>query len=243
MVLSLVAALASGSLIIMGGGPEPESAIKRLIERAGGPKAKIVVLAQPHEEVSPSVAKLRPFFQKLGAENVDAPDSTDPKVILKSLENAKGVFLSGGNQFLFMTRFPESSGVPAAIRKVYSEGGVVSGTSAGASLLAEWMPGAKTPTETDLRRFPEGTEKGLYCLPGAIFDQHFLKRNRIQRMTQNLLSRPGTWGLGVDERGWCEIRNGVVRAELGQSLLFAPNGKNGFNIVVLNPGETANLPG
>ncbi len=243
MILALSFAVASGSLIVMGGGPEPEAAIKRIIERAGGPGAKVVILAFPHEAVEPSAKKLTTFFAGLGAKNTVAPTSLDSKIVAEALSGAKGVFISGGNQFLFLKRFPEESGVPAAIRKVYNEGGVVAGTSAGASLLSEWMPGAKSTDQTELKPLAEGTEKGIACLPNTLFDQHFLKRNRVTRMLQNLLSRPGSWGLGVDERAWCEIRGGKVTAEQGQTvILTCSEAGSGFQLKLLKPSESAPVP-
>lgn len=244
MILAFTKILVTGSIIVMGGGPEPALGIKRFIELAGGPQAKIVVLAYPHEDVAASTAKLKPFFAGLGAKNIEAPSDLDPKVVIQALTGATGVFLSGGNQFLFQSRFPESTGVPTLIREIYAKGGAIAGTSAGASLMSEWMPGAKTSEGTDIRSWPDGTVPGIGCVKNCIFDQHFLKRNRMQRMVQNLLSRPGTWGLGVDERGWCELRAGKIISMEGQTVLFDPivaRQKSSYRL--LNPGESSAIPG
>ena len=40
---------------------------------------------------------------------------------------------------------------------------------------------------------------GFELLPGAIIDQHFLKRNRFSRLTAAVRTHPGLIGFGIDE--------------------------------------------
>lgn len=198
-----------GLLVILGGGRESETAAKLIAEHCG--EGKLVVLAHSRENPAQSAAALTEFFKKSGAKNVEAPTSEKPEEILAALTDAKGVFMSGGDQNRFIARFPESSKVPEAIRSVFLKGGVVSGTSAGASLIGEWMPTGNG----------NETVKGLGVLPGAILDQHFFKRNRQDRLRAMVAERK-VIGLGIEERAFITVRKGLVTAFEGPTLWIDP---------------------
>jgi cyanophycinase len=69
---------------------------------------------------------------------------------------------------------------------------------------------------------------GLDLLPGAIIDQHFLKRNRISRLIAAIRTHPGLIGFGIDEGtaivvydNECRIvgRSYVLRIELVEGAI------------------------
>lgn len=217
-----------GLLVILGGGRESENAAKLIADHCGD--SKLVVLAHSRENPSQSAAALKEFFLKNGARNVEAPTSEKAEDILVVLKDAKGVFMSGGDQNRFMGRFPESSKVPEAIRAVYRRGGVVSGTSAGASLIAEWMPTGNG----------NETVKGLGVLSGSILDQHFFKRNRQDRLRAMVKERKIT-GLGIEERAFITVRQGVVTAFEGPTLWISPTEGGNLQEKTLQTGESANV--
>lgn len=252
-MLALLAAIpmaTPGSLLIMGGGRESPEAAKRLIALAGGSDAAIVILAHSREEVARSASALKEFFEANGARRVEAPTSEDPTTIVGLLRTAKGVFLSGGDQNRFLARFPASSGVAAALKGVVARGGVVGGTSAGASLLGEWMPTGSEMAETALKPHPEGLTAGLGLLPKGIIDQHFLQRNRLKRLTGFVLQQPGSFGIGIDERAWVIVRNGQIEVGEGQAVLYSQakrrvkDGALGGTLTmnVMNAGERVKQP-
>ena len=49
-------------------------------------------------------------------------------------------------------------------------------------------------------------DEGFALLPGVIVDQHFLKRNRVNRLLGVLARYPGYAGLGIDEQTAVVIR-------------------------------------
>ena len=161
----------TGEILIVGGGTTPPAAVKRFIEAAGGQEARIVVLTRQNPEEDGS--KSADLFRENGAANVFSPGSLISSEIVAVLKNAKGVWIPGGDQNRFAERFPESSGVPAAIREVWKQGGVVGGTSAGASLVGGLMP---TGEDTKIEGLKSGlcpVRPGLSLLPKVITDQPF----------------------------------------------------------------------
>ena len=72
-----------------------------------------------------------------------------------------------------------------------ARGGVIGGTSAGAAIMSRMMI-VSGRTEAKLGQ-------GFDFLPGAVIDQHFLKRNRIKRLLGVVRSHPDLIGLGIDE--------------------------------------------
>ncbi len=190
----------------------------------------MVVLAHSRENPNQSAAALKEFFEKAGAKNVDAPTSEKAEDILASLKDAKGVFMSGGDQNRFVARFPESSKVPEAIRSIFGRGGVIAGTSAGASLIGEWMPTGNG----------NETVKGLGVLPGAILDQHFFKRNRQDRL-RAMVGERKVIGLGIEERAYITVQKGVVTAFEGPTLLITPKADAKAEEKTLQTGESARV--
>src|SRR5207302_6534701 len=70
-------------------------------------------------------------------------------------------------------------------------GGVIGGPSAGAAVMSKLMIGGGNVVAR--------LEPGFALLPGGIIDQHFLKRNRADRLLETLHKNPGWFGLGIDE--------------------------------------------
>ena len=116
---------------------------------------------------------------------------------LATLENARGVFLTGGNQLRLATTLGGTS-VARALRRLNAAGVHVAGTSAGAAFLSEHMiaigeEGA-TPHSGDVTLSP-----GLGLTNRVVIDQHFRQRDRLGRLLTALAYNPFAVGLGLDE--------------------------------------------
>jgi cyanophycinase len=247
-----------GFLIIHGGGSTAPGPTRALITRAGGPDKLIVVLAQTAEDAAAKSKGSVEWLTQNGAKNVAAPlvvkrnDVPGMMEALALLQKANGVWIPGGNQNRFMELFARTP-VPAAIRAVYEKGGAVGGTSAGASLIGDWMPTGAGDLEKLIFDSAE-TAPGLGLLSRVVIDSHFLVRQRPQRLLDMVLSHPERTGLGVDEKGWVEIDGGagklIVRE--GQAVLvraFSPVrrdalgrlGAADIRLRILLPGEVIAL--
>jgi cyanophycinase len=210
----------TASVLLIGGGKTPVAAVRAFIKAAGGSEARIVVLAQTEENAREGAPLSAAQFREQGATSVEAPVDLPVAQVLALLEQARGVWIPGGDQNRFMTAFPESSGVPAAIRAVYRRGGVVGGTSAGASLLGDLMPTGAKSDSADLQEGGCPVQAALRVLPDTIIDQHFLVRNRLPRLLTAVLEHPRCRGIGLDEGAWATLKNNILKVGQGQVILL-----------------------
>jgi cyanophycinase len=116
---------------------------------------------------------------------------------LALLDGAAGVFFSGGDQLRISSQIGDTP-IEARIREIWRGGGVLAGTSAGASVMSDTMMVRGSSAEThrigDLRMAP-----GLGLVRDVIIDQHFAERGRIGRLLGAVAQSPRVLGVGIDE--------------------------------------------
>ena len=208
----------SGTLLIVGGGSQPPELVARFVELAGGAgRARIAVIplasGAPKESGDEKVAQ---FVDEYSADAfVLNPVRAEAERGLPGvLDGVTGVWFTGGDQaritdVLAGTRMLED------IRALYRDGAVIGGTSAGAAIMSDSMlTGNQTRAdstgyygdefETIARRTIE-VVPGLGFLPGTIVDQHFVARERHNRLVSAVLERPTLIGVGIDESTAIEV--------------------------------------
>jgi cyanophycinase len=191
--------------IIPIGGAENKENDRRILERfvrvSGGQDADIVVIptaSRMHETGS----RYEHVFRDIGAERVTVMDFDTRRDChesgrLERLDQASGIFFTGGNQLRLTTLL---GGTPVAklIRTRNAHGVTVGGTSAGASILSEHMIAAGDEGSSliagSVRLAP-----GLGLTNRIIIDQHFRQRDRLGRLLAALAYNPFAVGLGLDE--------------------------------------------
>lgn len=208
-----------GTVILAGGGETPPEIPQTLLKLAGGPNARIVILAHGQHDVARGGRRSAEFFAENGALNVVAPDTLDADEITALVQTAQGVWLPGGDQNRFMERIGASSALLQAIRRVVARGGVVGGTSAGASLMGTHMPTGNHAPEGDLKVGASPTAPAIGVLPNTLVDQHFLKRQRLPRLLCALLENPHLTGIGVDEDGWAIVQGKKLTVQRAQVVV------------------------
>jgi cyanophycinase len=62
------------------------------------------------------------------------------------------------------------------------------------------------------------TARGFALLPGAIVDQHFVRRRRNNRLLSLVLENPGLVGVGIDESTAIEVGPDGIWRVLGESV-------------------------
>ena len=143
----------------------------------------------------------RALFLRLGVAEVhtllvrtreDARESD----LVALLEQATGVFFTGGDQLRLMSLL---GGTPLdrTLQVRASQGLLIAGTSAGAAAMSTTMiisGESDAPTRGEVRTGP-----GLELLPGVIVDQHFTQRGRIGRLLSVVAQFPHELGIGIDE--------------------------------------------
>ena len=152
------------------------------------------------------VATYRSAFADLGVEVVELPG--DRAAARAVLERAGGAFMTGGSQ-LRLTHHLRATGIIDDLVRLRDDGGIVAGTSAGASAMADRMivrgPGRRSPGTDDLR-----LGDGLGLVTGVIIDQHFAERGRAGRLRAAVADEPGRVGLGIDEDTAVEFSAGSL---------------------------------
>lgn len=193
-----------GFIVPVGGAEDKEAdtaILRRFVEVSGGKKAKIAIL--PTASVLPDTGeRYERIFKKLNVREAFAlpyqtrEEAHDDKLLAK-LEEATGIFLTGGNQLRISTILGGTP-VAKAIRKLNARGVSVGGTSAGAAILSEHMiaygEGGATPHAGQASLAP-----GFGMTNRVIIDQHFRQRDRLGRLLSALAYNPFAVGLGLDE--------------------------------------------
>jgi len=193
-----------GWIIAIGGAENKENdrhILERFVQTSGGERADIVVIptaSRMHE----TGARYEQLFRELGAERVSVMDFDTRRDCqeggrLRRLEEASGIFFTGGNQLRLTTLL---GGTPVArlVRQRNALGVTVGGTSAGASILSEHMIAfgdeGSSVISGSVRLAP-----GLGLTNRFIIDQHFRQRDRLGRLITALAYNPFAVGIGLDE--------------------------------------------
>lgn len=207
-----------GHLVLIGGGKRPAAVMSKFLELAGGPAARILVVPTA-SELPDTVASYRKELAALGATNVAGLDVRIPpdahrESLVKEVEQAAGLFFAGGDQRRIVKALHDSP-VGRAIEAAWRRGAVVGGTSAGTACMSPLMltgeGDAKTIAAKNVELWP-----GLGLFPGAILDQHFVARQRQNRLMSVVLEHPDHLGIGVDEATAVWLRPDATFEVLGE---------------------------
>ncbi|KAF7541274.1 hypothetical protein G7054_g733 [Neopestalotiopsis clavispora] len=192
---------ANGHLVIVGGNLQSDTIWQKIIELSGGPNAPIVVIptagGEPtYNESVPSAVSLR----KNGSQNVTVLHTYDPAIadtdeFVAPLREAKGVYFDGGRQWRLVDAYAGTK-AERAFQAVLDRGGVIAGSSAGASIQASFL--ARGDTENNQIMIGDHTV-GFGYLKNAAIDQHVLVRNRQFDMFDILNVHPELLGIAIDE--------------------------------------------
>jgi cyanophycinase len=204
---------AGGTLFIVGGGSQSSDLVRHFVDLAGGPgKARIAILPMASSDAAASGAEKKAQLDSLGAStfvvNVTRAEA-DRDSVVRLLRTATGIWFSGGDQ----SRLTAALSASAALREIhgrYEAGAVVGGTSAGAAVMSDSMitgnqfyPGVAGPVDSSsysrIARRAIEIVPGFGFLPNAIVDQHFIRRQRANRLFSVVLERPAFLGVGIDE--------------------------------------------
>ncbi len=191
----------NGALMMVGGGRLPAEFVQKFIDLAGGPEALIVVLptALPaHLRDDPRLAR---FLTREGARNVKVlkahrPSEVEAPEFLDVLKAARGVWFSGGRQWRFVDAYEATKAV-AAFHDVLRRGGVIGGSSAGATIQGDLL--VRGSPLGNVEMLASGYERGFGFLRGTAIDQHFAQRNRFNDMRGAVAAHPQILGIGLDE--------------------------------------------
>jgi cyanophycinase len=174
---------------------------------------------------------------------------------VKRIEDAAMVYLPGGSQGRFMDSV-RNTNVFDAIHSAYRNGAMIAGTSAGAAVQSHLMitgDQKKHPVYTGYFETIEADnmilEEGLGLIETIIVDQHFIARQRLNRLIAVILENPSKIGVGIDESTAIHVKGDSARVHgISQVIVLRnPNeevkvqdgllGGEGLDLSVFLPGE------
>lgn len=198
---ALKTSVTGGTLVIVGGGVTPKLAIQKFIEAAGGPDSPMVVISNALGEESPPSQQVLGWLQKAGAKNVRqiharSRDEAEEPELAQSLKDVRGIWFTGGRQWRLVDRYLDTPMVEL-FHQVLNHGGVIGGSSAGASIQGEYLVRGNPLDNREISG--EGYERGFGFLPGVAIDQHFSQRQRLDDLLDLKKRHPDLVALGIDE--------------------------------------------
>ncbi|KAL6910056.1 hypothetical protein GGI43DRAFT_426883 [Trichoderma evansii] len=191
----------NGNLVIVGGGTLDDSILQRVIDLAGGNDSSIVVIPTAQGDTSyDQNAANAGDFRRLGAKSVTVLHTYDPEVanteeFVQPLLNATGVWFGGGRQWRLVDAYAGTL-TQQKIRAVLDAGGVIGGSSAGASIQGDFL--ARGDTESNALIIGDH-QQGFAYVKNVAIDQHVLVRNRQFDMLNVIKYKPGILGISINE--------------------------------------------
>jgi cyanophycinase len=213
--------IGKGAVVAVGGGGMGPEIAKKFIQLAGGDGANIVILPTAAPETSPTAQgeQAKRLLSKGGDAKFQVLASARRQEVespeyLTALEKANGVWFGGGRQWRFVDAY-EGTRFQTALEGVLKRGGVIGGSSAGATILGDYLCRGGPLGNTEI--MVPGYDRGFAYLKGVGIDQHFSQRKRFADMERFSKFHPEFIGVGIDE---------------GTALIVTPKGAE-----ALGPGK------
>ena len=233
-----------GAIIAAGGGKLDPLIYERFVEMAGGPEARIVLIPTAGAEYGShdgwtAIEELR----NAGARSLEVLHTrsaavADLEAFASPLENATGVWFSGGRQWRLVDVYLETE-THLELSKLLDRGGVIGGNSAGASALASFL----------LRGGEESGDiiaseraVGFGFLKNVALDQHLLARGRENEMFRVLRREPHLLGIGLNEGSAIVVARDLLRVIGGRVAMYdITDPLTLIALSWLNPGDVYDL--
>ena len=252
-----------GHLMLIGGGEKPRAAMEKFGELAGGKGAPIVVIPTASEDPDTNEYYTNLFTKDYGSTDVvvlpikTKDDASKPELVAAA-KRARGIFFGGGDQ-VRITNALAGTPVLDALRDAYRKGAVVGGTSAGLACQSEKMITGEGNFKVIQSSSVEVKEGLGFVRKDVIVDQHFIARQRQNRLFSVVLEHPGHLGIGVDEDTAIWIRPDDTFTVIGKGsvMVFDPSGAStrrspasegrellgvhGMRLHILLPGEAFDM--
>jgi len=240
---------AHGTVIVVGGGAMGPEIYQRFIAAAGGPDALIIdVPTAGGDSVYTQNAPGTRGWKQAGAKNIYVLHTTDKKLadsdsFAAILKKAGGVWFEGGRQFHLVNSYAGTK-TEQGFHDVLARGGVVGGSSAGASILGDFLVRGAPSNDNFIMDHPQ-YEKGFSFLKGVGIDQHVVARERLPDLADSIMSKyPDLLAISEDE-GTAWVVKGDTATIVGRNKAFVYNGKDATDprkpFLTLYPGDTYNL--
>ncbi len=202
---------ARGTLLIVGGGPTRNTGIiEKFIELAGGPDANFVIVPTALGNRTPSgkviaynEEKVIAPWKRLGLTHVRMLHTHDPKFadtdkFVQLLREANAVWFDGGRQWNIVDSYMNTL-TYREFHKVLDRGGVIGGSSAGATIQGDYLVRGDTAGPQIVMTAEKKHQHGFKFLRRTAIDQHINTRNRWDDLIPVIKKYPHLLGIGLSE--------------------------------------------
>lgn len=201
----------TGKLVVVGGGSTDGTGIvEKFIELAGGVDKKFVIVPTAGGNRNGD-GTVRPYVEsevvaswvKRGIKNVRMLHTHDPKVadteaFASVLRDADAVWFNGGRQWNIVDSYAGTL-TYREFHNVLASGGVIGGSSAGATIQGEYLVRGDTSGPNVVMTEEPNHQKGFEFLRRTAIDQHINTRNRWDDLIPVMRKFPNLLGIGLSE--------------------------------------------
>ena len=235
-----------GAIVAAGGGDLGKDIYEHFVQLAGGDDARIVIIPTAGaQEGSHDAWTAMEELKTVGVRRFEILHTrsravADMEAFVSPLNDATGVWISGGRQWRLMDVYLGTR-THRALEALLARGGVIGGNSAGASVLASFL--VRGAVEDNQTVMAPGREEGFGFLRGVAIDQHVLARGRENDLLDVLDARPELLGIGLNE-GTAVIITGDLAEVLGDGMVGIYDATDPLHLIPLRwlrPGEVYDL--
>lgn len=237
---------ANGTLVVAGGNIKDLTIFERFLALAGGPDAPIVVVPTAAEgDVNDLDWDFLEELREAGATDLTVlhtrdPAEADTEAFVAPLRGASGVWFIGGRQWRIADSYLGTR-TETEFQAVLDRGGVIGGSSAGATIQGSYLARGDSNTNTIMMG---DHEEGFAYIKNVAIDQHLLVRNRQFDLIEIIEAHPALLGLGIDEDTAIVVRGDEFEV-IGQGYvaIYDRNrivGRDG-QFYFLSPGDRFNM--
>ncbi len=248
----------TGTLVIVGGGSTNGTGIiERFIELGGGAengRFVIVPTAGGNYDQDGNVRvydedRVLRSWRARGLRNVSMlqthdPDVADTEEFVAELRQATAVWFNGGRQWNIVDSYAGTRTYDE-FHRVLERGGVVGGSSAGATILGEYLVRGDTRGPQIVMTEEENHQLGFEFLRNVGIDQHINTRNRWDDLIPLIEQKPRLLGIGLSE-GTAIIVTGDTFEVMGKWMVAVHDNTRAYQpwekpYFVLAPGDVFDM--
>ena len=233
---------AKGTLVIVGGNDKNQVCFREFVKLSGGKNARIVVVTTASSSSEkynylngPQIRAMREAMglTRLTALHTHDRDVADTEEFIEPIKKADAIWFTGGRQWRLFDAYAGTQ-TEKAFNEVLSRGGVIGGSSAGASIQGSYLVRGDTNSSSILLG---NHQNGFGFLRNAAIDQHVIPRFRHLDLIKILTDPDGKMnkshdrsallGIGLDEG------TGIVVRQDECEVIGKPDGV----VLIYNPKE------
>lgn len=255
---------ASGTLVLVGGGDRDYAMFRHFVELAGGREARLVIVptaASSRIDYDYSNHRTARYARdELHMKHVDVVhthnrETANSAEFVRPIQHADAVWFTGGRQWRLADAYLNTQ-TETEFRDVLKRGGVIGGSSAGATIQGSFLVRGDTRGS---RILIGDHQHGFGFIRNSAIDQHIVPRKREPDLIRILndpeqkmdrkINRSALLGIGIDEATAIVVKRNefeVVGRPGGVVLVYDPNRwtssmTTAERYLTLTPGSRYNL--